>query len=121
MRYFTWIITVPVAIIAVLFAISNRDLVTLNLWPLPYELTIPIFLAVLVAVVIGFLAGGLVAWTGAGRYRRAARQERARADALRAETRAAQEAASEARQKAREASSALLTGPNASTAVADQR
>lgn len=120
MRYFSWIITIPLAVIAVLFAVSNRDPLALNLWPLPYELTVPVFVVVLVALVVGFLAGGLVAWIGGGRYRRAARRERARADALKAETRAAQEAAADARRKARDAVAAIPAS-NAATALADHR
>ncbi|MEM7442464.1 MAG: LapA family protein [Pseudomonadota bacterium] len=121
MRYFSWIITIPLAVIAVLFAISNRDPVTLDLWPLPFTLTIPIFIVVLAAIVVGFLAGGLVAWMGSSRYRRAARRERARADALRAETKAAQQSAANARRQAREASAAALPAANIQGALADKR
>lgn len=74
MRYLALIITIPVALVAVLFAISNRDLVTLSLWPLPFTLAAPVYLATLVALAIGFLAGGFVAWNAQRGHRRRARR-----------------------------------------------
>ncbi|MCW2235802.1 LapA family protein [Azospirillum canadense] len=74
MRFIALIITVPIAIAAVLFAISNRGVVTLSLWPLPFTLDAPVYLATLVALAVGFLAGGIVAWNAQRRHRRRARR-----------------------------------------------
>ncbi|WP_448202777.1 lipopolysaccharide assembly protein LapA domain-containing protein [Azospirillum sp. sgz302134] len=74
MRFLALIITVPIAVAAVLFAISNRDLVTLSLWPLPFTLQAPLYLATLLALVVGFVAGGIVAWNAQRRHRRRARR-----------------------------------------------
>ena len=74
MRFLTWIITLPIALVAVLFAISNRDLVTLSLWPLPFTLDAPVYLATLVALLVGFMAGGFVTWNAQRRHRRRARR-----------------------------------------------
>ena len=79
MRIITWIITIPIAVLAVLFAISNRETVTFALWPTPFTLEAPLYLATLVALVVGFLAGGLIAWLNQGHYRRKARVESDRA------------------------------------------
>ncbi len=87
MRFLAWLITVPLAVIAVSFAISNRDLVTFGLWPLPQELVLPRFLAVLAPLVVGVVIGGLVAWASAGRHRRTARQRGYRLEQLNAEVR----------------------------------
>ena len=73
MRYLSWIITIPIALVIVSFAVSNRDPVDLALWPLPFEVTVPQYVATLVALVLGFLAGGFVAWSAGHRYRVAAR------------------------------------------------
>jgi len=73
MRYLSWIITIPIALVIVSFAVSNRDPVDLALWPLPFEITVPLYVAALVALVLGFLAGGFVAWNADRRYRVAAR------------------------------------------------
>ncbi len=75
MRFLIWIITVPIALVAVLFAISNRGIVTLSLWPLPFTLDAPLYLATLIALLVGFLAGGFVAWNAQRRHRRRARRE----------------------------------------------
>ena len=79
MRHLSWIITIPVALVVISFAASNREAVTLGLWPLTAELSAPLYLPVLLAVLLGFLAGGLTAWFSAHGARR---QARARASAL---------------------------------------
>jgi uncharacterized integral membrane protein len=74
-RYLSWIITLPLGILVISFAVSNRDAVALMLWPLPSGLEMPIFLPVLGALVAGFVAGGAIAWWTGGRYRRLARRQ----------------------------------------------
>jgi uncharacterized integral membrane protein len=44
-------------VIAAIFAISNPQDVTLNLWPFPISLTMPVYVAVLVALAAGLLIG----------------------------------------------------------------
>ncbi|MGQ9366718.1 lipopolysaccharide assembly protein LapA domain-containing protein [Azospirillum sp. ST 5-10] len=73
MRYLTWIVTIPIAVVAVLFAVSNRETVVFTLWPTPFSLEAPLYLATLVALVVGFLAGGFIAWVAQGGNRRRAR------------------------------------------------
>jgi uncharacterized integral membrane protein len=72
-RYLSWIITLPIALVIVSYAVSNRGLVDLALWPLPFEITVPQYVATLVALVLGFLAGGFVAWNAGRKHRVAAR------------------------------------------------
>jgi uncharacterized integral membrane protein len=72
-RYLSWIITIPVALVVVSFAVSNRDPVELALWPLPNTLVAPTYLAALIALLVGFLLGGLIAWSAQRRYRGRAR------------------------------------------------
>lgn len=90
MRYLTWIVTAPVALVAILFAISNRGAVTLSLWPLPFTLEAPVYLATLLALVVGFLAGGFVVWNSQRRHRRRARRSRDRVTFLEREVKEAQ-------------------------------
>lgn len=90
MRYLTWIVTVPVALVAILFAISNRATVTLSLWPLPFTLEAPLYLAALLALVVGFLAGGFVVWNSQRRHRRRARRSGDRVVFLEREVKEAQ-------------------------------
>ena len=61
MRFLSWLIGLPVAIIVVAFALSNRHDVVLGLWPFEEGLGLPIFLAVLLPLLTGFVLGYLVA------------------------------------------------------------
>src|SRR3546814_7084194 len=73
MRILYWIVVAPIMRIAVLFAISNRQTVMLGLWPLPYEISVPVYLIAMLPLAAGFIAGGMVAWIGAGKARARAR------------------------------------------------
>jgi lipopolysaccharide assembly protein A len=77
MRLVFWIVVVPVAAVLALFAVSNREVVTLGLWPLAFELDLPLYLAVLPALLIGFISGAAAAWIG-GRHRRRENRRRGR-------------------------------------------
>src|SRR5438874_6409130 len=77
MRPVFWIVVALVAAMLALFAMSNREAVALGLWPLPFELDLPLYLAVLAALLIGFVSGVLTAWT-AGRSRRRENRRRGR-------------------------------------------
>src|SRR3546814_7702107 len=73
MRILYCIVVAPIMLIAVLFAISNRQTVLLGLWPLPYEISAPVYLIAILPLAAGFIAGGMVAWIGAGKARARAR------------------------------------------------
>lgn len=85
LRYLSWIVTIPLGIIVISFAVSNRDPVALRLWPLPFEVEMPVFLPVLGALVVGFVAGGAIAWWSGGRTRRLARRQSSRLKSLASE------------------------------------
>jgi len=70
-----WIVGIPLLLLMVLFALSNRDPVQLGLFPLgrlPFE--VPLSIVVLVAMGMGFFLGGLRLWFTALYHRRAARR-----------------------------------------------
>ena len=73
MRRFSYFLTVPLAILLVLFAIDNRDRMTISFWPLPWAVAMPGFLALFVALLIGFFAGAAAIWISGGKARRRAR------------------------------------------------
>jgi uncharacterized integral membrane protein len=86
-----YIIAIPVLIVLVAFALSNRENVNLHLWPTDYAVEVALSVAVLIAMGFGFLVGALMLWFSAvaakGRARRAERaRDRLQADldALRA-------------------------------------
>lgn len=85
---FRLIILAPIAVVVVLLAIANRSLVQLSFDPsggTAYTFTVPLFVAVLGAVMLGILVGGIACWLGQGKHRRAARQAQREAEAARAE------------------------------------
>jgi uncharacterized integral membrane protein len=82
MKLIHWLVTAPLALILILFAVSNRTDVTLYFWPLPVALNAPLWLVVLVALLIGFLVGELVAWINGHHWRRQARQKSRRIEEL---------------------------------------
>lgn len=91
MRYLSWLLTLPITVAVVLFAISNRDPVTLRLWPFPDAFAAPVYLAGLLVLFGGFLLGGLAAWMSGRPHRLTARTLADRADRLERELRDARE------------------------------
>ncbi|MBU0725045.1 MAG: LapA family protein [Alphaproteobacteria bacterium] len=79
-KILTAAVTIPVAILLILFAVSNRETVDLTLWPLPYSVTLPLFLVVLGFLFLGFILGALFMWVEVLRARGHARAEAKRAD-----------------------------------------
>ncbi len=80
--FFSVLIAAPFALLVVLFAVSNRDTVTVKLFPLPFALDMPLYLAVTATLMLGVLAGAVLAWLMGHRARRTARLERKRAQQL---------------------------------------
>lgn len=68
--------------VAVVFTIANRELVTLDFWPFELSLRAPLFVVLLASLFVGLLIGGLAVWLSAGRTRRRGRQARRRVEQL---------------------------------------
>ena len=90
MKFVFWLVTVPVALIAIVFSVSNLDKVPVGLWPFSNVLVMPLYLVVLGALGLGFIAGEFVAWINGGRWRREARRRQRRIEALERELGATQ-------------------------------
>ena len=82
MKYLSWIITLPLIAVAIVFSVNHRQPVEIDLWPLPLAIQPPVYLVVLLAVFIGFLIGGSIDWWSQGRNRRTARWRRYRIEEL---------------------------------------
>ena len=82
MKLFYRLLFIPVAAIFVIFAVANRHALTLNLWPLPLEIDLPVYIAVLGALAAGMAIGGSAQWLSDGKWRRRARAGRREATAL---------------------------------------
>lgn len=73
-----WLVLVPLGIVIVMFAVANRQLVTVSFDPFnagqpAASLTLPLFVLIFILVLLGVLIGGCAAWMRQARYRRMAR------------------------------------------------
>ena len=112
MRRLSIIISLPLFVVLVVFAVDNRGALNLSFWPLPWTLVLPSFVALFLALVIGFLAGAVAAWLSGGRTRRRLRDlgETSRAQAHQI-----------AEQERRHAAQAAQRAPGASASLAPPR
>jgi uncharacterized integral membrane protein len=80
MHRFAWIVTLPIIAVVTVFAVMNRQDVALNLWPLPWEFAMPVFLLTLLLILFGFCFGVLVMWFSGAKQRRQLRRTRRELD-----------------------------------------
>jgi uncharacterized integral membrane protein len=78
---------IPAAVVLIVFSVANRHPVTMRLDPFHAEnpalaIQLPFFVFLFAAIIAGMVIGGLTVWISQSRFRKAARQEKARADAL---------------------------------------
>jgi uncharacterized integral membrane protein len=85
MRALWWAAITVAAVLMILFAISNREVIPVGLWPLLTQLEMPLYLVLLVTLLVGFVVGQLVAWVAGSHWRREARRSRDRIAALESE------------------------------------
>ena len=90
MRAVYWKGVIVAAALVSLFAASNRETVSLGLWPLPFLAGAPLYLVVLAALFFGFAAGVVTAWIRGRRRRRQLRDCRRQNEALARELAATQ-------------------------------
>lgn len=86
MRVINSIVAGIVAVLVVLFAVSNRAGVIVEVWPFPWQLALPLYALILLAALLGFIAGVIGAWMMGGEkrkdYRRLKKQVRAMEQSL---------------------------------------
>jgi uncharacterized integral membrane protein len=78
-RIISMLIVVPLAIVAVAFAVANRQKVTVSFDPFSstdpaYATTLPLFVLIFALMILGVLIGGVAAWIGQSKWRRTARK-----------------------------------------------
>jgi len=81
-RIIYWIFAGLLAALAGLFALGNRGDVRVDFWPLGPAFEMPVFVALVGALYVGFGLGALIAWLAQGRTRKRAREATKRAEAL---------------------------------------
>jgi uncharacterized integral membrane protein len=75
----TTVIVIPLAVIIVAFAVANRQAITISFDPFSlanpaYAATLPLFVVLFAAIILGVIAGGVAAWFGQAKWRRTARR-----------------------------------------------
>ena len=97
-RFFKIAILAFCAIVLLGFAFANRDIVTVSFDPFAssdnaaFSFPAPLFAIVIVAAMLGVVAGATATWISQGRHRRASRRSRMEADKWRAQAQALQSA-----------------------------
>ena len=74
MKFIGWLFGVAIALLLIVFAVSNGASVALRFEPFPYAVELPVYAVAFLALVIGFACGGFIAWLGGGKWRRRARR-----------------------------------------------
>jgi uncharacterized integral membrane protein len=87
-KFFTAVVLIPLGLIFVVFAVANRHLVTVSFDPFnstdpSIAVTLPLFVVIIAAAIVGVAAGGTASWFRQRHWRRAARQHEADARAAR--------------------------------------
>ena len=86
----TILLLVPLAIVLIVFAVANREIVTVSLDPFDsaqpaLSFRMPLFVLIFAFLIVGVLIGGFAAWLRQGRHRRASRALRSDLVGLRRE------------------------------------
>lgn len=81
-RYLKIVIIAAVTALFVVFAVANRELTTITLFPFPYSAEMPKFLLVSISFGLGILFAGLALGARSHRSRRLYKSEQKRAMAL---------------------------------------
>jgi uncharacterized integral membrane protein len=88
LRYLKLLLILPVAVVLIGLAVINRGPATLFYLPPQFgsaSISLPMFAALFLALMVGVLIGGTAAWLAQGRHRRAERRYRREAERLKAD------------------------------------
>ena len=73
MRQVSYIFGLVLTVVLVVFAIDNGAPMTISFWPLPWQASLPGFIALFLALLVGFFVGAAAAWLSGGKTRKRAR------------------------------------------------
>jgi uncharacterized integral membrane protein len=78
----TAVVLVPLGLLILLFAVANRQWISVSLDPFPAHepalaVSLPVFFVILLAVMAGVMIGGAATWLSQAKWRRAARRHQA--------------------------------------------
>ena len=80
-RIFNWITGLPIAIVAVIFAVANRQWIVVSFDPFSRDqpwaaINMPLWVLFFCGIFVGLIAGWIFAWLAQGKWRRAAKDAR---------------------------------------------
>ncbi|MBB5049325.1 putative integral membrane protein [Rhodopseudomonas rhenobacensis] len=89
-KFLTALVLIPLGLIIFVFALANRQLVTVSLDPFAgndpeLAATLPLFVLLIGVAILGVIAGSTVTWLRQRRWRKAARRHQAEAIEARAQ------------------------------------
>ena len=61
-KLFKWILAIPFTIFLIIFSVSNKQLLEIFLWPLPWSIEIPVYFFSLGILLSGFVFGYIIGW-----------------------------------------------------------
>ncbi|MGE3150475.1 MAG: LapA family protein [Pseudorhodoplanes sp.] len=89
-KFLMYLVLVPLVAALVLFAVANREIVTLSVDPFDAKdptlaIRLPLYAVIFLCLLAGVLIGGAAAWLRQGSYRRSARNLQSEVTRLRRE------------------------------------
>jgi len=90
-NFLKYLILAPIAVLFLSFDMANRQNVIVSFDPFNSaeaaspQIVLPLFVVLIAATMLGVVLGGFATWLSQGRFRKAARQARAKAEELRGE------------------------------------
>lgn len=78
-KFFIGVVVVPLAVVIIVFAVANRQTVTVSFDPFSqsapaYAVGVPLFALIFIALIVGVIVGGVAAWVRQSTWRRTARK-----------------------------------------------
>ena len=61
-RFLEYVVASVVLIVLIVFSVSNRNQLEINLFPFPFLIEVPIYIALLGVLIIGVVIGGFVVY-----------------------------------------------------------
>ena len=88
-KFVAFVILAPLAIVIVMFAVANREVISVSFDPFDtaqpaFALKMPLFMLIFALVILGVVIGGIAAWLRQSKWRARARRAEAEARDLRA-------------------------------------
>ena len=110
-HWLSLLLTLPVTLVAVVFAVVNRQSVPVDLWPFGLTVELPLFLLSLGTLGLGMVIGAGLLWLPLMTARRRTRKQEKKLSQVTAELRLAESRIKSAGQPARDAIAAPANAP----------